>query len=278
MSGKVREAACVVVFNHLEQILFVKRPKTSKAWANVMVFPGGKVDASDDNGHPSPLPHVPIRFLNAAIRELFEEVDIGLTTPSLYGHLTQEERRQWRKKIVQGETCFDEFSRSLQCTLCHEALVPFHQVTTPVGSPHRFDTWFFLTQISQAAAAQVETDGLELEELLWLTPKVALDGYAAGNFMFATPQFYLLHHLRQFDSWNHLVSTAKAQAKTPQPSVLPQRIPPSAEFPGTLTAFPGDPLYEPRIAFPFLHRVYLHPTDPAKSSVHLPPVLPSRVK
>ncbi|CAK4086865.1 unnamed protein product [Aphanomyces euteiches] len=149
-----------------------------------MVFPGGKVDASDDNGHPSPLPHVPIRFLNAAIRELFEEVDIGLTTPSLYGHFTQEERRQWRKKIVQGETCFDE----------------------------------------------VETDGLELEELLWLTPKDALDGYAAGNFMFATPQFYLLHHLRQFDSWNHLVSTAKAQAKTPQPSVLPQRIPPSVPF------------------------------------------------
>ncbi|RQM29889.1 hypothetical protein B5M09_000943 [Aphanomyces astaci] len=132
----VREAASVVVFNQLEQILFVKRPKTAKAWANMMVFPGGKVDISAET------------FFNAAIRELFEEVDVSLTSPRLWSVLDDADRRTWRHRIVDDKDDFESLLRRTKCLPQHDELVPFSHVITPEGSPHRFDTWFFLARIA----------------------------------------------------------------------------------------------------------------------------------
>ncbi|RHY11088.1 hypothetical protein DYB30_004021 [Aphanomyces astaci] len=132
----VREAASVVVFNQLEQILFVKRPKTAKAWANMMVFPGGKVDISAGT------------FFNAAIRELFEEVDVSLTSPRLWSVLDDADRRTWRHRIVDDKDDFESLLRRTKCLPQHDELVPFSHVITPEGSPHRFDTWFFLARIA----------------------------------------------------------------------------------------------------------------------------------
>jgi len=39
----LQEAASVLVVNARKQLLFVKRPQKSRAWANMLVFPGGKV-------------------------------------------------------------------------------------------------------------------------------------------------------------------------------------------------------------------------------------------
>ncbi|RHZ33510.1 hypothetical protein DYB31_003578, partial [Aphanomyces astaci] len=132
----VREAASVVVFNQLEQILFVKRPKTAKAWANMMVFPGGKVGISAGT------------FFNAAIRELFEEVDVSLTSPRLWSVLDDADRRTWRHRIVDDKDDFESLLRRTKCLPQHDELVPFSHVITPEGSPHRFDTWFFLARIA----------------------------------------------------------------------------------------------------------------------------------
>ncbi|KAF0682782.1 Aste57867_25081 [Aphanomyces stellatus] len=271
MSKPVLEAASVVVFNHLEQILFVRRPKSSKAWANMMVFPGGKVDACDNSDDPSPVPHVPIRFFNAAIRELFEEVDVSLTEPPLWDILSQTKRREWRHKIIHEKIGFDHLLRSKRVLPSHEKLLPFSQVITPEGSPHRFDTWFFLTHLtSPDEATLVETNGSELEECLWLTPQDALNGYADGAFAFATPQLYLLHEFQQYGSLPALWEGARSLAQTPRPAMLPQRLPPSTEFPGVFTVFPGDPLYQPTSSVTFPHRMHLHPTDPSKSTFLLP--------
>ncbi|ETV98699.1 hypothetical protein H310_08795 [Aphanomyces invadans] len=269
----VREAASVVVFNELEEILFVKRPKTAKAWANMMVFPGGKVDAADNDAPTaSPYPHVPSRFFNAAIRELFEEVDVSLTAPRLWTALTQADRRQWRHRIVDDKDDFGSLLRRAKCAAQVDELLPFSHVITPEGSPHRFDTWFFLARITGADVPHVETHNSELDgECLWLTAQDALAGYSKGLFAFATPQLYLLHQFRQFESTNKLWATAKADAATGNiPTVLPQRLPPSDDFPGTFTVFPGDPLYRHRALYPIPHRMHLDLSDPSKSTFEIP--------
>ncbi|KAF0751624.1 hypothetical protein AaE_006308 [Aphanomyces astaci] len=270
----VREAASVVVFNQLEQILFVKRPKTAKAWANMMVFPGGKVDGADNTTTAtSPYPHVPIRFFNAAIRELFEEVDVSLTSPRLWSVLDDADRRTWRHRIVDDKDDFESLLRRAKCLPQHDELVPFSHVITPEGSPHRFDTWFFLARIAATDMPHVQTHDSELEgACMWLSPREALAGYSTGSFAFATPQLYLLHQFNQFPTLQALWTAAMDDAREGNiPSVLPQRLPPTDDFPGTFTAFPGDPLYRPEEKYPFLHRMHLHPTDPSQSTVHLPP-------
>ncbi|RHY30129.1 hypothetical protein DYB32_004586 [Aphanomyces invadans] len=167
------------------------------------------------------------RFFNAAIRELFEEVDISLTAPRLWTALTQADRRQWRHRIVDDKDDFGSLLRRAKCAAQVDELLPFSHVITPEGSPHRFDTWFFLARITGADVPHTHNSELD-GECLWLTAHDALAGYSKGLFAFATPQLYLLHQFRQFESTNKLWATAKADAAIGNiPTVLPQRLPPS---------------------------------------------------
>ncbi|OQR87621.1 hypothetical protein ACHHYP_08477 [Achlya hypogyna] len=273
MAKPLREAACVIAFNHLEQVLFVKRPKTAKAWANMMVFPGGKVDAGDAIAPPSlPYPHIPPRFFHSAVRELFEEVDLALTKPRLYEGLDQAARRQWRRDIENKKSDFNALLTETKATPQYEALLPYKQLITPVTSPHRFNTWFFLAQVGpeDVTRSEILPLGSELDELLWLTPHDAWHGYLEGEYNFATPQLYLLEDLRRFHDFKALWEHTKRRASVPVEPLLAQRLP--IEDDGVITSiFNGDPLHtETGTPTNPLHRVVLHP-DRTQTKVTLVP-------
>ncbi|OQS02238.1 hypothetical protein THRCLA_05370 [Thraustotheca clavata] len=264
MAKALREAACVIVFNHLEQVLFVKRPKTVKAWADMLVFPGGKVDKTDAVSIAShAYPHIAPRFFHSAVRELFEEVDIALTTPALHKKINQETRRQWRNDIAAKKASFDQLLQETNATPLYESLVPYKQLITPVGLPHRFDTWFFLAQIDAETMEQAETlpFGTELDELHWLSPTDALKGYVEGVFNLATPQLYLLNDLKRFQDTPALWTHAKKKAQTIAEPLLAQRLPVGDD--GIITSvFNGDPLHQVEgktNPLGALNRVILHP-------------------
>merc|ERR1712232_426846 len=73
------------------RICWVKRNRHSRFMPDVMVFPGGAVDASDRLICPTD--HIRC----AAVREVFEESGIGIFSPQ--AAMTETERQRWRDVV-----------------------------------------------------------------------------------------------------------------------------------------------------------------------------------
>lgn len=69
------------------------------------------------------------------------------------------------------------------------ALVPFSHWTPPMVKIKRFSTWFFL---AQAPVTEVEIDGGEIVEHLWVTPAEAFGRHAAGEVELLPPTWVTL--------------------------------------------------------------------------------------
>ena len=67
--------------------------------------------------------------------------------------------------------------------------------TTPLDSPIRFSTWFF---VGAVASARVQIDGHEIHEYRWLRPADALNAQAAGTMRLAGPTFALTTRLAAY--------------------------------------------------------------------------------
>ncbi len=77
-------------------------------------------------------------------------------------------------------------------------LVHFSNWTTPVISPKRFATWFFVGRAG-TDHDQAKADGVESDAVRWMTPELALAERTAGAIEIAPPQFVSLLHLSRFD-------------------------------------------------------------------------------
>jgi 8-oxo-dGTP pyrophosphatase MutT (NUDIX family) len=71
-------------------------------------------------------------------------------------------------------------------------LVPFAHWTPPPIAPKRFATWFFL---APAPSGEVEVDGQEIHDHLWVAPTDAMRRRDAGEIELAPPTFVTLHKL-----------------------------------------------------------------------------------
>jgi 8-oxo-dGTP pyrophosphatase MutT (NUDIX family) len=148
----VPAASVLVLRDGPLEVLMMRRRADASFVPDAWVFPGGAVDEEDRTlGDGSELSTMRI----AAARELFEETGVWLGAP-----LTESQREKSFAKLL-DESPID-FKR----------LVWTSHWITPFGVPKRFDTWFFLTQVSRdviATAAEAEA-----VELAWLTPTDAL--------------------------------------------------------------------------------------------------------
>jgi 8-oxo-dGTP pyrophosphatase MutT (NUDIX family) len=84
-------------------------------------------------------------------------------------------------------------------------LVPFAHWTPPAVAPKRFATWFFL---APAPAGDVEVDGQEIHDHLWVAPSDAMRRRDDGEIELAPPTFVTLHMLSSSPD----VATAMAEA------------------------------------------------------------------
>jgi len=162
------------------------------------------------------------RFHHCAVREVFEEVGVALTTPIL--SLEQDKRRQWRTKVMQDPKSFNKLLKEQHCLPALDELIPFGNWITPLELPHRFDTWFFLTILPEDHKQHVETlpNCTELDELLWMDPDEALDQYRHEVYNFAPPQLYLLHELQKCKHLDDIRDLAIQKSVDISPN-LPQR-------------------------------------------------------
>ncbi len=117
-----------------------------------------------------------------------------------------------------------------------DQLVPFSRWITPAQVKIRFDTWFFLAELPEGAAATV--DGYEVIEARWYQPAEALKESREGALFLVFPTIKHLEQLSTFASAEQLLAHARGREVEPvQPQVLL-----SGET--ARVVLPGEPGYE----------------------------------
>jgi 8-oxo-dGTP pyrophosphatase MutT (NUDIX family) len=167
------------------EVFMVERHREVDFVAGALVFPGGKVEASDMDPRLAPrcpgsygLDPAGLTLRVAAIRETFEECGVllarepGASELLAAGRLLAIEERH-RAALAAGSIGLAEIAVEEDLELATEALVPFAHWITPEAMPKRFDTHFFL---AAAPAHQLAAhDGGESVDSVWTTPAAALE-------------------------------------------------------------------------------------------------------
>jgi 8-oxo-dGTP pyrophosphatase MutT (NUDIX family) len=208
-----RPAATVVVARPSSRetfdILMVRRNDNAAFMGGAYVFPGGRVDATDEASAaatPSPVSArfvdlTPLReqvFRQAAVRELREEASVVVNP---------------------------------------DALVPFAHWVTPEVETRRYDTRFFLVEMPVGQEARHDQD--ETTDLLWVSPHDAIVKCLAHEIMLPPPTWTTLKQFARFSS----LTTALAWAN----SLRIVRVQPAflRDEQRTMLTLPGDPSHPP---------------------------------
>jgi len=230
-----RDAASIVMLRDGQdglQVLLVRRHAQTAVLGGACVFPGGKLDDQDSSdavlgrldrtpgelharlAEPALAPRTAAACFVAAAREAFEEVGV------LY--MREADRREpspatnAAASLRAGEP-FGTLLARLNLKLDSDALVPWSRWITPRQSSvmtKRFDTRFFLA--AAPAGQDAMHDGHEVTELLWRTPRAALEAYRDNAIDLAPPQIISLAHLARFAS----VQAALADAHSRAPALI----------------------------------------------------------
>lgn len=185
------------------EVLMVARAREVDFASGALVFPGGRVEAADSLLAPEgdPLGHYRI----AAIREAWEECGLLLARPPA---------------PPPAEGPFAAHLAGLGLRPHHEALTPFAHWVTPVHSPKRFDTHFF---VAPAPEDQVAVhDGHEMVEAVWMRPAQVLEEAEAGRRTLVFPTRLNLGRLARHRSMEEAIAAARA---TPIVTVMPEPVP-----------------------------------------------------
>jgi 8-oxo-dGTP pyrophosphatase MutT (NUDIX family) len=190
-----RQAATVIVLrggSERLEVLMVQRTPKARFMGGAWVFPGGAVDAGDNQGaHPTvgeragasagrPPHEGDAAHRAAAVREVQEEAGLTLPDPA--------------------------------------ALVPFARWITPPEVTVRFDTYFFLAPAPEGQEAV--PDGQEIVDARWFAPARALEGGEAGELLLVFPTIKNLERLARFASADALLEWASQHEVRPvQPRV-----------------------------------------------------------
>jgi len=199
-----RQGACGPEF------LLLKRSAAARFMPNAFVFPGGAVDAADgtelayascaglDDGTASQVLGVPrqgLSYFIAALRETFEEC--GLLYAYVRGDsLAGGEEAAALRAEASGA------SLPAQCTsrgwrLAVDRLIYFAHWITPRTLARRFDTRFFLAQAPDGQQAALTSN--EMQELVWLGAREALQRHAREELLLVLPTKAMLEEMAPFD-------------------------------------------------------------------------------
>ena len=191
-----REAATVAVVRDGArgvEVFCVRRHAKSAFLGGALVFPGGKVDATDQDPRwldqtttvdprsalfaTDPL-HA-LAFAVAACRETLEEGLILPTRPALQDDALGDLLREAR---TEG---FLEVLARRGIVLDVERLVPFARWITPEAESRRFDARFYLLALPEGQTGK--HDEHETTMSMWARPEDVLDAAADGRFFLAPP-------------------------------------------------------------------------------------------
>ena len=192
--------------------VYMLRRRSSMAFApGAYVFPGGSVDASDEDDSvawagpdaaewgrlldaPAPLARV---LICAAVRETFEESGVLLAGPDAQTVVARTGDEAWeadRRALLAGSLSLAGLLRHRGLVLRSDLLRPWARWITPVTEERRYDTRFFAAALPAGQHAR-DVSG-EADETAWLEPGAALAAARRGEIALFPPTAVTLGELR----------------------------------------------------------------------------------
>ncbi|HLY57210.1 MAG TPA: NUDIX hydrolase [Stellaceae bacterium] len=203
------------------EVLMMVRHDTANFAGGAMVFPGGKVEPADGvvaarhlaGGAAEEAGLLALKI--AAIRETFEECGILLARKQ--GAATVLSPAE-RAPVAPGGLDFAALLAAHRLEPAIDLLVPLANWITPVMSPKRFDTHFFVANVSsdQIAAG----DGREAVEVVWTTPLAVMAEADAGRRLLLPPTYLNLKKLAGCATVEAAIALARSSAIVPVTPVL----------------------------------------------------------
>lgn len=265
----LRPAATVVLLRDTPsglEVFLMQRHSQSDVLGGAHVFPGGKVDAADAELDMAVHLDQPLAQLQAglneadlsactagavyvaAMREVFEESGV------LFAQAAGDQAVDCAvaAALLREGRGFNAVLKQMALRLQASRLVPWTRWITPTSpsvTNKRFDTRFF---VSSVPAGQVAVhDDFETTASLWLSPRLALAQYWAGQIELAPPQIMSLVQLNRHASVGSVLLEARCRLP---PLIQPE---PFDEAGGRVICYPGDARHSVRApAMPGPTRLY----------------------
>lgn len=219
--------------NGLEVFCVERNPK-SGFMAGAVVFPGGKVDATDRDPAWEPFVLPPIAgvsqdFALAACRESLEEAAILPVDRTL----THGQALDLRRALALGPEHLRSELKTRGLLIDLASLVPFARWVTPEPEVRRFDARFFM--LRAPAGQEGAHDTYETMASFWEKPSEVLTRFEAAEIQLAPPTHRTLEILAEQPDVNAALAVARTSSLDPIRPVL-------IDYDGTMAlTLPGDP-------------------------------------
>ena len=255
-AAEPRDAATLVLLRDgpsAVEVFCVKRHERSGFLGGAVVFPGGKVDATDRDtawlAHctlPRPAAFAPdadaLRALAvAACRETLEEAAM---LPVVGEALAHDELLSLRKAVAgeKGALLSALAARRMRVDLA--ALWPLARWITPAPETRRYDTRFFAAAVG--AGQRGAHDERETTASFWAPPAEVLSRFDVGEIQLAPPTH---RTLAQLTGLSRAADVAEAAARACLDPICPRLVRQNTDDGETLAlALPGDPEHDVREA------------------------------
>jgi glyoxylase-like metal-dependent hydrolase (beta-lactamase superfamily II)/8-oxo-dGTP pyrophosphatase MutT (NUDIX family) len=180
------------------EVLLTLRPESMAFGAGLHVFPGGRVEPTDEDPRLLARTHSGDAHRVAAIRELFEEAGVLIALHPDGALVGSDDRLAdvlpgLRLGLAAGELDLLTILERHDLRLPADRLVPIARWQTPRAYPRRFDAHFFAVELTAGAA--LDLDAREVAGHAWLTPSAALSRMAAGRIQLWPPTSTTLQRL-----------------------------------------------------------------------------------
>ena len=212
------------------EYLLVQRGENLAFAGGALVFPGGRVDASDihiarnamlGSGFDA-LDDVDAAARVTCAREALEETGVLLTEGP---HPDEAALAAARAALASGPDEAEAIGfAAMLGAMSHRVdaarFIPFARWEPPAAAAiaRRFDTRFYLADAGRSASAVISPDGFEAQALRWTTAAQALADYDAGRAAMVFPTWCNMHRLAQYQTLSHLFERISA---LPAPYVQP---------------------------------------------------------
>lgn len=212
------------------EFLLVQRGENLAFAGGALVFPGGRVDASDIDIARNPLlafGYEGLTDVDAAARvtcarEALEETGVLLTDgPAPDAAALAQARALLAAGPDEAEAAgFAGMLGAMGHRVDAARFLPFARWEPPAAAAiaRRFDTRFYLADAGRSASAAITPDGYEAKALRWTTAAEALADYDAGRAAMVFPTWCNMHRLAQYQSLAALFDRVSA---LPAPYVQP---------------------------------------------------------
>ena len=216
------------------EILLVQRHSKSPFMGGAYVFPGGKVESSDNKladglAEQYNLDAEVASYAIAACRECFEEAGVLLCDPK------PDDWQSWRERVQENADAFSQGLEEHRLELCLHKIFFWSHWITPSFEGRRYDTRFFITEVPQQE--QEEIDHIETTQSIWLGPSAALGANQNQEILLMPPTVHLLDELRAYPTRRELLQAAQNREVA---AILPR----VNQVEGQLAIIlPWDPLY-----------------------------------